>query len=73
MAEDRKRTYESNTSLPKLKPSIGVPPLKMVLVGGEEDMTEPEGGRPDANGAGQMPASKERAVRKIIAHLQKES
>ncbi len=72
MADDRKHTYQSVTSLPKLRPSIGVPPLKMVLVGDDEAAhaaSEPTVRESDAPGQ----ASKERVVRKIIAHLQKDS
>ncbi len=73
MADDRKHTYQSVTSLPKLRPSIGVPPLKMVLVGGEDDAAggSSEPTAQDSDAPGQV--SKERVVRKIIAHLKKDA
>ncbi len=73
MAEDRKRTYQSTTSLPGLRTKIGVPPLKMVLVGGEAELPASEAETPERPGEADGTASKERVVRKIIAHLQKES
>ncbi len=73
MAEDRKRTYQSVTSLPTLRTNIGVPPLKMVLVGGDKEAAAPESQSPEATHSTESPASKERVVRKIIAHLEKDA
>ncbi len=73
MTEDRKRTYQSAASLPKLRPNIGVPPLKMVLVDGDMETPASAGERPDAADGTGGQGSKERTVRKIIAHLQKDS
>ncbi len=75
MSDDRKRTYQSVTPLPSLRTHIAVPPLKMVLV---NDMQADES-KPAANQTGgsnnalDVPAAKERIVRKIIQHLEKES
>ncbi len=76
MPEDRRRKYQSVTSMPSLQPHIGVPPLKMVLVGDlNDDRIQAAGEEPDPaveNGP-ESQSAKERVVRKIIAHLKKES
>ena len=76
MSDDRKRTYQTLTPLPSLRSHIAVPPLKMVLV---PELHENEGDE-ISSGAGKSkpastvntPAGKERIVRKIIEHLEKE-
>ena len=76
MPDDRKRTYQSVTPLPSLRRHIAVPPLKMVLVGdlheNETGSMEGEEGKSQSQNGLSAPASKERIVRKIIEHLQKE-
>ncbi len=76
MPEDRNRTYESLTSLPSLKPHIGVPPLKMVLTGDLNDSragaAASAGSASKAESGPDTQAAKERVVRKIIEHLKKE-
>jgi len=76
MPDDRKRTYESLTSVPSLKPHIAVPPLQMVLLGDRHN-TEAESADAESGNAGfgsgpDAQAAKERVVRKIIDHLKKE-
>ncbi len=73
MSEDRKRTYESTTSLPTLRPKIGVPPLQMVLLDRDGEDAASKNANPNKNKGAEGPASKERVVRKIIAHLEKDS
>ena len=76
MPDDRKRTYQSVTPLPSLRIHIAVPPLKMVLVGEQhedagDEMSGGTGKSKPASGVN-TPATKERIVRKIIEHLEKE-
>ncbi len=77
MSDDRKRTYQTLTTLPSLRTHIAVPPLKMVLVndrqsGGADPMDDPAESANTQSGLN-VPASKERIVRKIIEHLEKDS
>lgn len=77
MSDDRKRTYQTLTTLPTLRTHIAVPPLKMVLVndrqsGGSDPMDDPADNAKGQN-ALNVPASKERIVRRIIEHLEKDS
>ncbi len=77
MSDDGKRGYQTVTSLPSLKRHIAVPPLKMVLVGelrdGETESMSGESGVPAQDGSPDAQAAKERVVRRLIAHLKKES
>ncbi len=74
MSDDRKRTYQSVTPLPSLRTHIAVPPLKMVLVNDlQGDESKPAANQiGGSNNALDVPATKERIVRKIIQHLEKE-
>ncbi len=76
MSDDEKRGYQTVTSLPSLKRHIAVPPLKMVLVGeprnSETEAMSGEGAFAQ-DGSPEAQAAKERVVRRIIAHLKKET
>jgi hypothetical protein len=76
MPDDRKRTYQSVTSVPSLRTQIAVPPLQMVLVGdaqnAESDSGEVDSGKAGFGSGPDGQANKERVVRKIIDHLKKE-
>ena len=76
MPDDRKRTYQSTTSLPSLRAHIAVPPLKMVLVGdlheNEGESIDGQAGKSGLESGPDAQAAKERVVRKIIEHLKKE-
>ncbi len=76
MPEDRKRPYQSVTSLPSLRPHIGVPPLKMVLVGdlndNQAETASGEGPESTLDSGPDAQAAKEQVVRKIIEHLKKD-
>ncbi len=77
MSDDRKRTYQTLTTLPSLRTHIAVPPLKMVLVNdrqsGDTDPMDDPAESTSTQSALNVPASKERIVRKIIEHLEKDS
>ncbi len=76
MSDDRKRTYQTVTPLPTLRTTIAVPPLKMVLVDDlKNEETKLMEGPGEAGGQSPLnvPATKERIVRKLIKHLEKDS
>ncbi len=77
MSDDRKRTYQSVTPLPSLRTHIAVPPLKMVLAndpqGAEAETMSTKAGTGSMDHVLKVPAAKERIVRKLIEHLEKES
>ncbi len=77
MPDDRKRTYQSVTSVPSLRAHIAVPPLQMVLVGdtrnAESETIDVESGKSGLGSGPDAQAAKEQVVRKIIDHLKKET
>ncbi len=77
MSDDEKRGYQTVTSLPSLKRHIAVPPLKMVLLGeprnSETEAMSGDSGAFTQDGSPEAQAAKERVVRRIIAHLKKET
>jgi hypothetical protein len=80
MSNEPKREYQSTAAMPSLRPSIGLPPIKMVL---SRDLRDAQADSADADAAAssqgvagiqEIPEDvKERAVRRLIKHLKQES
>ncbi len=62
MPEQKKRTYQSTT--------LGVPPLRMVLVHAKNDAENARRRQAPKPEAEEAPLDKEKAIRKLIEHLE---
>ncbi len=67
MADENKQVYQSVIASPALKAGLGVPPLKMVLVHAQNEAQNAAALLADKS---KERFDKERAVRKIIEHLE---